>query len=123
MRVDSTRLRRGGAPLVLLLVLAAVTAGPSLPPAAAEPAAPSAPSPEPEPWCHRDQDLACTLVRETPAGVWVWTERFRSLEAGSGGWTLSVGAGPVSSIPVVPHFVAAVPPPVHPTPNGAPILE
>jgi hypothetical protein len=80
--------------------------------------------PEPEPQCHRDQDLACTLVRETPTGVWVWTERFRPAPPGSPGWTLAVGAASASPAPLaVTPLVATNLPSAPPTPNGAPILE
>lgn len=118
MKVDGKRLPRRGA--ILVLVAAAVMATPSWRHAIAEPAAPATASTEPEPWCHRDQDLACTLVRETPGGVWVWTERFRPIESGTGSWTLAVGAGPIASVALVPHVVVAAP---LSTPNGAPILE
>jgi len=119
MKVERNRARRRAALLVATAVAMAVA-----PLARADgvdvPAPPGAPA-EPEPRCHRDQDLACTVVRETPAGVWVWTERFRPAEPGTTGWTLAVGAGPVSAVPSL-HFVAT-PTPTRPTPNGAPILE
>ena len=122
-KIELRRLRRRTAAFVVatgvvtVLVAQAHAADPK-----GDPPVPAAASPEPEPRCHRDQDLACTLVRETPTGVWVWTERFRPAEATNSGWTLAVGAGPVSPVPVA-HFVAPSPPPARTTPNGAPILE
>jgi len=116
------RLRRRGTAFV---VVAAVVAAPSLTreALAESPELPVAP-PEPEPRCRRDQDLACTLVRETPTGVWVWTERFRPAAPGSSGWTLAVGAASPSPAPLtVTHLVATDLPPAPTTPNGAPILE
>ena len=132
MKDESRRTRRRAASCVALVALVAATsvtrvagADPSFPaagPAASPAAAPAAAPAEPEPRCHRDRDLACTLVRETPGGVWVFTERFRPADAGNSGWTLAVGAGPASP-GAATHFVATTPPPARPTPNGAPILE
>ena len=120
MKLDFRRVWHGRAAFMVLTVAGAVSSsGTGI---AAEPSFSVPAPPEPEPRCRRDEDLACTLVRETPAGVWVWTERFRAGEAGSTGWTLAIGAGPVSTQPTV-QFVAASPPPGPATPNGAPILE
>ena len=123
IRIARRRLRHRGA--VMIVAALAVSAGLAARAAAADPkadlSAPGSVSTEAEPRCHRDQDLACTLVRETPAGVWVWTERFRPAEPSNTGWTLAVGAGPVSPVPVA-HFVAPAPP-ARTTANGAPILE
>ena len=124
MTIDRRRLRRCGAVLAALVLVTTI----STRPAAADPKAPapgaaqSPASQEPEPRCHRDQDLACTLVRETAAGVWLWTVRFRPAEAGNSGWTLAVGAGAVTPGPVA-QFIAPARTPAPPTPNGAPILE
>jgi len=118
MNVDCRRVRRWAKALV---VVVATVATPPLGAAAAEPTSSSAPT-EPEPRCHRDEDLACTLVRETSIGVWVWTERFRPGQPGSSGWTLDVGAGPVSSVPTV-HFVTPPAPTHTTTANDSPILE
>jgi hypothetical protein len=121
MKVQCRRISRPGA--VLVAVAAAITAAAALTrDAAAEPPPPVVARTEPEPRCDRDQDLACTLVRETTTGVWVWTQRYRPAEPGNSGWTLSVGAGPPVPFAVT-QFVATVPPPARPTPNGAPILE
>jgi len=118
MKVDDRRRRcRGIAVLVVVVAMATLLARDAIADAPPPPAVPA----QPAPWCQRDQDLACTLVRETPAGVWIWTERFRPADPGNSGWTLAVGAGPVSS--AVAHLIATVPPPARPTPNGAPILE
>ena len=75
----------------------------------------------PESLCHRDEDLACTVVRETPDGVWVWTERFRAAVTGSPNWSLAIGGGAVSPQPTV-RFLANGPP-SRTTANGSPILE
>lgn len=124
MGIDHRHFRRRGATAVVAAVLATATliARAAVADPKAELPAPAAATTEPEPRCHRDQDLACTLVRETPAGVWVWTERFRPAEPNNSGWTLTVGAGQVSPNPVA-HFVASPPSPLRTTPNGAPILE
>ncbi len=116
MTVDRRRVRRWG--IALAVATAAGITTPLTRDATADPASLPA-APEPEPRCHREEDLACTLVRETSIGVWVWTERFRPGESGSSGWTLAVGAGPVTPSPTV-RFVT---PPPHTTANGSPILE
>jgi|GEM_PF-3838549 len=119
MKVDERRRRRRGAAVLVVAGLAMATLLTRA--AAAEAPPPPAVAAQAAPWCQRDQDLACTLVRETAAGVWIWTERFRPAEPGNSGWTLAVGAGPVS--PAVTHLIAAIPALARPTPNGAPILE
>jgi hypothetical protein len=117
MKVQRGRRRRRGAALVFVAVAGVTTAiaGSAL----ADPAVGPGPR-EAELRCHRDEDVACTLVRETSAGVWIWTERFRAAELSTVAWTLAVGAGPISPLPMV-SFLAA--PSVRATPNGAPILE
>jgi len=113
MNVDCRRVRRWA---MALIVVVATLVAPLPRAAAAEPATSSAPT-ESEPRCHREEDLACTLVRETSVGVWVWTERFRPGKPSSSGWTLAVG--PATS--TVPFLTPPAPP--HTTANDSPILE
>jgi hypothetical protein len=116
-------LRRRGTAFIAVAALVATASSPTREALADSPGLPAGP-PEPEPWCRRDQDLACTLVRETSTGVWIWTERFRPAAPGSTGWTLAVGAGSAPPAPLaVTHLVATNLPSAPPTPNGAPILE
>jgi len=110
MNADRKRARRR----VMALMVVAIVA--TLPRAAtADPASPPALT-DPEPRCHREEDLACTVVRETSIGVWVWTERFRPGDSSSSGWTLAVG-------PLSPTRLVIPSPPAHTTANDAPILE
>ncbi|HEY4184624.1 MAG TPA: hypothetical protein VGP07_06110 [Polyangia bacterium] len=75
-----------------------------------------------EPRCNRHDDLSCTVVRETTAGVWVWTARFRPAEPNSPTWSIAVGTAVVGAAPTV-KFLPIPPATRSPTPNGAPILE
>jgi hypothetical protein len=75
-----------------------------------------------EPRCNRRDDLSCTIVRETAAGVWVWTERFRPAEPNSPTWSIAVGTAAVGAAPTV-KFLPSRPATASTTPNGAPILE
>jgi hypothetical protein len=68
--------------------------------------------------CLPDQDVSCTLVRETPNGVLVWTERYRPAPS-SAHWSLVLDTGTL----ILGDPVAFVPDPTSSTPNGAPILE
>lgn len=75
------------------------------------------------PRCHTREDRACTLVRETDDGFWVWTQRFRVTDATGPPWSISFGPGGAVTGAAV-SFVANVSiPPDRSTPNGAPILE
>lgn len=70
--------------------------------------------------CLPDQDVSCTLVRETPNGVLVWTERYQPAPSRTARWSLILEPGTrVSGDPVrvAPTDALAS------TPNGAPILE
>jgi hypothetical protein len=80
------------------------------------------------PRCHEREDRACTLVRETEDGVWVWTQRFRATESTGPPWSISLGPGGlIAGGPV--RIVASSSNAGErstfddPTPNGAPILE
>lgn len=111
--------RRGAAvrrAIVVRAALAAFAVGAPAGRAAAD--APAATAAEAPPRCHPDEDLACAVVRETPAGVWVWTERFEDPGPASPAWSLAIGGVPVSPPPAGWLVAGGAA-----TPNGAPILQ
>jgi hypothetical protein len=98
-------------------------------PAEAKPAPPAtSATPDPDPYrCHPNEDIACTVVRETLQGLVIATFRGRPEEAGT--WTVvsspPPGApytpgGTVYVVPSIPRTAAAQPPL---PPNGAPIID
>jgi hypothetical protein len=90
--------------------------------------APAAVASDSDPYrCHPNEDVACTVVRETAQGLVIATFRGRPEEGGS--WTVvsspPPGApytpgGTVYVVPSIPRTAAAQPPL---PPNGAPIID